>query len=370
MSTSRSTLHPGTSMWPTMAATGGLLAYASFASLIWPQVLGCAVLGMLGLSLLSVRRAAQLGIRLEMPERVAVGEDLDVTIELTNVAGKGCRALTVRHRLSPGPRVAADSSAYVDRIPARGAAVLRLNRTVATRGVARGSDVEIVMLGAFGFFSRSIAQHFPAPVIAGPPAPDAASLGRVRSQLVESSRLTDVEVSGIRDWRAGDQLRDLHWRSVARSGRPALLERTMPAARCLVVVVLAAPTKQGKCRVDPEFERAISVAAALLGEASYNGEPTCLVVPDLANGGVLHSSEAAAFVDRLAELTTTTPPDRSLMRHAVEHAGCGASVLLVANSTTPGKWRNQLMDVAARADVSVIDVRKWLGETDSLRGLR
>lgn len=370
MSTSRSKLHPGAGMWPTMAAAGGLLGYASVSSLIWPQALGCALLGMLGLSFLSVRRAAPLGIRVEMPKRVTVGEDVDVAVELTNESSKICRALRIRHRISPGQEVAPDSSTYVDHIPARGAAVLRFNRTVVARGVASGSDVEILMLGAFGLFSRSTSQHFTAPLIASPAAPDLVSLERTRSRLIQFSRMTDVEVSGIRDWRAGDQLRDVHWRSVARSGRPALLERTTSTANGLVVVVLAAPTKQGRCRVDPEFERAISVAAALLGEASNNGEPTCLVVPGVANEGVLHRSEANAFIDRLAELTVTASPDRSLMRHAVEHAGCGASVLLVANSATPGRWRSQLLDVAARAAVTVIDARKLIGNTDSLRALQ
>jgi uncharacterized protein (DUF58 family) len=324
---------------------------------------------MLASSFLGVRKAPQLGVAVGMPERVTVGDELDVVITLTNKSGRSCRALRIRHRLHSARRIAADGAGYVDRIAANSSAAIRLNRAVDTRGVASGSDVEISIAGAFGFFYRSISWRVTTPVIAWPAAADPIALQRVRSSLASSSPVADVEVSGIRDWRAGDHLRDVHWRSYARGGRPALLERSVTTSSCLVVVVLAAPTRQGRWRDDPEFERAISLAAEALRAAARDGEPTCLVTPGVGDG-VLHSGDSETLFDRVAGVTMTAEPDQALTRHAVQHAGRGGSVLLVANGATPGNWKSRLLDAAAKADVTVLESRKLLAFADPLRGPR
>jgi uncharacterized protein (DUF58 family) len=355
-------------MWPTLIAATGLIAYAGVAHMIWPQLIGCALVGMLASSFLGVRKAPKLGVAIEMPERVTVGDELEVVVSLTNESGRSCRALHIRHRLHSRRRIAADGAGYVDRIPANGDAIVRLNRRVVARGVAASSDVEISMAGAFGFFSRSISLRVTTSVTAWPAAPDPVALQRTRSSLA-SSPIADVEVSGIRDWRSGDQLRDVHWRSYARSGRPALLERSVTTSSCLVVVVLAAPTRQGRWRDDPDFERAVSLAAEALRISARDGEPTCVVTPGVGDG-MLHSGDGAALLDRLAGVTLTTEPDQALMRHAVQHAGRGGSVLLVSNGSTPGGWKSRLFDAAAKADVTVVESRKLLASADPLRGSR
>jgi uncharacterized protein (DUF58 family) len=344
-------------MWPTLVAAIAMLAYATVARMVWPQLIGCALVGMLASSFLGVRKAPQLGVGVEMPDRVRVGGELDVVVTLTNESARGCRALHIRHRLRSGRRIAADGTGYVDRVPANGTAVIRLNRVVTARGVAASSDLDISIAGAFGLFSRSMCVRVAAPVIARPAAADPVALDRVLSSL-STSPMADVEVSGIRDWRSGEQLRDVHWRSMARGGRPALLERNLTAASCVVVVVLAAPTRQGRWRDDPEFERAISLAADALQSAAREGEPTCLVTP--AGDEVLHAADGETLLDHLAAVTMTTAPHQELMRHAVQHAGRGGAVLLASNNSTPGSWKDELFDAAAKADVTVLEGRKIL----------
>jgi len=355
-------------MWPTLIAAIGLLAYAGVAHMIWPQLIGCALVGMLASSFLEVRKEPTLGVAIEMPERVAVADELDVVISLTNESGRSCRALHIRHRLRSRRRIAADGTGYVDRIPANGRAIVRLDRVVVARGVAASSDVEISMAGAFGFFCRTITLRAMTSTTAWPAAADPVALQRTLSALA-SSRIADVEVSGIRDWRSGDQLRDVHWRSYARSGRPVLLERSVTTSSCLVVVVLAAPTRQGRWREDPDFERAVSLAAEAVRIAARDGEPTCVVTPGVGDD-VLHSGDGTALLDRLAGVTLTAEPDQALMRHAVQHAGRGGSVFLVSNGSTPGGWKSRLFDAAAKADVTVVDSRKLRASADSLRGLQ
>jgi uncharacterized protein (DUF58 family) len=355
-------------MWPTLIAAIGLLAYAGVAQMIWPQLIGCALVGMLASSFLGVRKAPTLGVAIEMPKRVTVGDELDVVISLTNESGRCCRALHIRHRLHSRHRIAADGTGYVDRLSANGRAIVRLNRAVIARGVAASSDVEISMAGAFGFFCRTISLRAMTSVTAWPAASDPVALQRTLSALA-SSQIADAEVSGIRDWRSGDQLRDVHWRSYARSGHPALLERSVTMPRCLGVVVRAAPTRQGRWRDDPEFERAVSLAAEALRIAAHDGEPTCVVTPGVGDA-MLHSGDGAALLDRLAGVTLTAEPDQAVMRHAVQHAGRGGSVLLISNGSTPRGWKSRLFDAAAKADVTVVESRKLLASADPLRSAR
>lgn len=370
--TGRGKVRPGAGMWPTLIAAIAVLAYATVAKMVWPQLIGCALVGMLASSSLGVRKAPQLGVGVEMPDRVRVGDELGVVVTLTNDFARGCRALHIRHRLRSGRRIVADGTGYVDRVPANGSAVIRLNRVVTARGVAASSDLDISIAGAFGLFSRSICVRVAAPVIARPAAAGPVALDRALSSLhsspLHSSPLADVEVSGIRDWRSGDQLRDVHWRSMARGGRPALLERNLTTSSCVVVVVLAAPTRQGRWRDDPEFERAISLAADALQRAAREGEPTCLVTP--AGDEVLHAADGETLLDHLAAVTMTAAPQQELMRHAVQHAGRGGTVLLASNNSTPGSWKDELFDAAAKADVTVLEARKLLTSASPTPGSR
>ena len=130
---SRGRVRPGAGMWPTLIAAVAVLAYAGVSHAIWPQLIGCALVGMLASSFLGVRKAPQLGVAVGMPERVTVGDELDVVITLTNKSGRSCRALRIRHRLHSARRIAADGAGYVDRIAANSSAAIR--RYARRRGI-------------------------------------------------------------------------------------------------------------------------------------------------------------------------------------------------------------------------------------------
>lgn len=63
--------------------------------------------------------------------------------------------------------------------------------------------------------------------------------------------------SGLRDWRDGDEVRNIHWRATARRGRPVITERDALAGDGLEIVI------DRRCAAD-ELEGALSTAAALV----------------------------------------------------------------------------------------------------------
>lgn len=80
------------------------------------------------------------------------------------------------------------------------------------------------------------------------------------------------ELYGVRDFRPGDDPRDVHWKATAHRGRLVLRERQIPSAQEIVLLVdhrLFAPTGTSLLVAAEEVERAItmtaSLAAALLG---------------------------------------------------------------------------------------------------------
>jgi uncharacterized protein (DUF58 family) len=103
---------------------------------------------------------------------------------------------------------------------------------------------------------------------------------RRRSLFEDPSRFL-----GVRDYRAGDSLRRIHWRATARSGRlqvklyePAVLEGVLLAVEMGRGAYLSAPAETG---TDPAVELAVTAAASIAEFVLAHGQAVGL----LSNGG-------------------------------------------------------------------------------------
>lgn len=90
---------------------------------------------------------------------------------------------------------------------------------------------------------------------------------------------------GVRDYRAGDSLRRIHWRATARSGRlqvklfePTVLEGVLLAVEMGKAAFPLAPDETG---VDPAVELAVTAAASLAEYVLAHGQKVGLI----SNGG-------------------------------------------------------------------------------------
>ena len=80
-----------------------------------------------------------------------------------------------------------------------------------------------------------------------------------------------LEVSGLRDYRPGDEARSIHWRRTASLGRMVVRERERDAARRLSLLIDNARPSSADAAWDEAFERAISRAARVAADALDDG---------------------------------------------------------------------------------------------------
>jgi len=138
--------------------------------------------------------------------------------------------------------------------------------TPLRRGVIRLHDLRVLLPDPFGLFQKCakvpatastlivLPRRFPLPPIELPGGAAFKITGETNTNAIGNSG----EFVGLRDYRPGDPLRQIHWKSWARTGRPIVkeLEDTFYPRYALVLDTLSTE------RTDDSFEEAVSVAAS------------------------------------------------------------------------------------------------------------
>ncbi|GAA3924557.1 hypothetical protein Aau02nite_21560 [Amorphoplanes auranticolor] len=191
--------------------------------------------------------------------------------------------------------------------------------------------------------------------------------GHVRHQ--QGGRLTDdapggsADLQDVREYVPGDEVRHLHWKATAHTGR--LMVRDLADARESRLTVLL-DTRAGVLSAG-DFEEAVDLAASLLYAAARAGHPSQLVTP---GGRVMpvHSAGPALrqFLDALSEIRADATPVTGLLlpprtgRVVVITAagippppGRALVVLLGAGTSAPGSGR--VIHAGDAADA----IRRW-----------
>jgi uncharacterized protein (DUF58 family) len=127
------------------------------------------------------------------------------------------------------------------------------------------------------------------------------------------------EQRGVREYRPGDEVRHLHWRATAHTGR--LMVRELADLRQARLTVLL-DTRTGSLSPD-EFEEAVDLAASLLAAASRAGLRARL----FAAGG---REVTGPFLEALTDLRQ----DDALV---LEAGGGGRLVLITGETAAPGR---------------------------------
>jgi uncharacterized protein (DUF58 family) len=145
-------------------------------------------------------------------------------------------------------------------------ASIAMELTPLRRGVIRFDDLRVLLPDPFGLFQRCrrvkapsatltvLPRRYPLPPIELPGGAAFKISGEANTNSIGNSG----EFVGLRDYRPGDPLRQIHWKSWARTGRPIVkeLEDTYYPRYGLIVDTLSV------ARTDHQFEEAISVAAS------------------------------------------------------------------------------------------------------------
>ena len=252
------------------AAAPVLLAVLMFVLLwltgdSWFLLLAGAAIGVFGLGATSQAQINDLTVSAEHEQRVAVGEELEATLLVSNQG---------RHSTSPVTLLVhtnglADMTVYVGSLWPGESARIRTRRQALYRGTVEAMHVEMTSRPSFGLVRALLHRIFAAPVTIHPERLDAGTAAKTRRQAHSSEgsavRGPGTEPHGVREWRHGDDHRHVHWRSTARHGRLVVLERGETQVSALRLVLVGPSGAEG-------FETALAQAAATCDSALRSGQ--------------------------------------------------------------------------------------------------
>ena len=269
-----------------VACGAGLILLSGPAQAAWLAVVGALVLGVALGSVPERHRLNRAQVELHPPERTRVGEPVPVEVV---VRSTGHRLPVHRLELLTGPF--ADLALLVEPVPRHGAARVVVDLPAQSRGVHVRQPVRLSSGAPFGLL-RSSAEleatcrvEVGAALVAVPVALLQAVTGATDA-AVERRRGVGDEVHAVREYRSGDAMRDVHWRSTARAGRLVVREYERPVPTRSAVVILGGTA-------GPAFESLVSAAASIAHGWWRAGEPVdVLRVDDSGTPVVLRGASA------------------------------------------------------------------------------
>jgi len=255
-----------------------------------------------------------LAVRRRPPPRVFAGHPFLMEISVENKKPKlASFSIEVEDLIGGRPL---DKKCYFLKIPAGKTQRTSYRHTFSRRGLYRFDGFRIATKFPFGLFRKSRDLDaggevlvYPRLVAVARPAPRTESSGDARAAHL--GRRGDFY--GLREWREGDDRRDVHWRSTARTGRLMVREYEDERTRQVVVAVDNALPADVRAAIgdglDPPeaeaLERAISLAASLASAYLEGGWSVALV----ARGAWVPASagrpQLARILRELALLATT-----------------------------------------------------------------
>lgn len=309
----------------------------------WLLLLACACGGVLVVALLLRPRLGDLAVSVSMAPRTSVGAQIDALVEVTNTGSGWSPILHGRHRVDGLD----DVTFRVDALPPGAMATRSFARTAGKRGIATDSSADLMTTAPLGLRLRKRTVGVPLRLIVHPaevpvvvPPPRA---GSDNTDWVVSRCGTDVH--GIREWRPGDDASQVHWRSSARRGRLVVLEREIPKAGGLALVLAAAPG-------DDNWEAVVSVGAWTGAAAVRAGRDVSLVAA-VAGGTQMGPDDATTILDWCAQSYPALPDEAQLLG-AFTFAGRGGDVAVAAGRSAQQHWWQWASSLAEAYDIVLV----------------
>ena len=302
-----------------LASVLGLRADTTQAYIFWT-----VLSGLLGVSLLfrPAFRLRGVQIRLDHPTRVTAGDPVDFTVVLTNDGPRDVHALRIA-----GPFLPWDGAYLTDRpslatLPAGETARVDVRARFSARGEHHLDTFMVRALVPLGLAAgrpvRSSSLRFTV-------VPPITPISRMSTPMAHryqpggvalaSSTGESMELLGVRPYRPGDPVRDLHARSWARTGQPIVREYRQEYFTRVGVVL------DTNARNEAQLEASISLCAGVVAWFS-RGEA---LIDLLVVGSAFHSltvGRSLGFLeqalDLLASVEASATFDSSALARGLE----------------------------------------------------
>jgi uncharacterized protein (DUF58 family) len=304
------------------------------ARVIGSQDLHIVAVGLVVLSLLAsgvvrfFRHNMEAGRRLSA-SRAFPGTRVRVELDVRNAGRTGSGVLLLEDRLPSGLGRAA--RAVLGGIPPRGKQTVSYSVRARSRGRYRIGPLTAYVTDPFGLARATFTFPGQEELIVYPEVEDlepprsTASGGGAGSSRARHLLRSGEDFFTMRQYEEGDDLRRIHWPSVAKTGQ--LMIRQHEAARRSAITVFLDTRARVLPSGDP-FERAVSVAASVAAAYAQAGYALRLSTPDLAP--VAMSGDEVLETLALVEHSDTRLLSPALMRLR-DSAGSFAALAVVTH---------------------------------------
>ncbi|WP_328452914.1 MULTISPECIES: DUF58 domain-containing protein [unclassified Amycolatopsis] len=309
---------------PTARGTGlvvtsvALLAAGLAGGWPLPRALGAAgLLAVLGAVLAGARRVRVSVAREVYPDRVGRGRPAFAQLRVRNAGTRRQSAFTA------GDRVGAGTHEVRVRALAPGTeSVLHYELPTGTRGRHQVGPLTLERRDPLGLGRAGITTGDTATLWVHPKVrPVLLPVGghprhHHEGVTTELSPHGSHDLRDVREYVPGDEVRHLHWKATARTGRLMVRDFVDPEQPRFTVVL------DTRCPPGPLFEEAVDVAASLLAAAATAGHRCRLVTPCGVDVATLSGSPAVRrLLDELCVLTGGATPDSRLLPESRERGG-------------------------------------------------
>lgn len=350
-----------------------LMAAGSTAQAGWLFVLAAGAFGLIAGSFLLPRRPSDLRMRREVPDRVRVGDAARVVLGLHN---SGSHALPIL-RLEDVFEAFEPGAVIVEPLGVGESTAVELVKTATRRGIYETGQATVVTGAPFGIrdsravldvASRSIVvprwvELRSFPILEPSSFPHETLHYRARTGAGE-------EYLGVREYRAGDPIRNVHWKTSARANRLVVREFEEEAASRVAVVVAGLDAGEPP---DSSFEAIVTAAASIARYSLVTGHPVDLVhVNEDGTWERAGDLDPVSVLDRLAAVRPADHDMRILAEAALARVQRrGTVVLLAPASGTAGRtFADAVATVQAGGSRAIVVVAKPSSWGDADRGGR
>jgi uncharacterized protein (DUF58 family) len=235
-----------------------------------------AMLGFIALSSwLSEKTIQRLEILRRVPRGVTVGRPVRISYHVSNRKDRiPTLATFVTEEGLPG-------SAFIPRVLAGETETVKSENRFVHRGVYPLRTLTLSTAFPFGMFAKERDVQLPGELVIWPRSDRPVSLplspgGRGRPRQLAALKGASGargEFRSLREYRPGDDPRDIHWRSTARRGQPVVREYDLDAGEALWLCL--------DTRTDPgeRAEGAIETVASLAAQAMAEGKRFAVATP-------------------------------------------------------------------------------------------
>ncbi len=142
--------------WVAVVGASVMFAMAVQTQSVWMQVVGSALVGLLGISALSViRRRDGATVSMQAPAEVVVGVPFDIQVVVSNARRRPTTPLRIRCYFASDFAVVAPVVVYVDAVPPGDKTTVSATRVPLRRGSGKQTRLLVDAIGPFGFFTST-----------------------------------------------------------------------------------------------------------------------------------------------------------------------------------------------------------------------